>query len=256
LLSALRSTALSLLLLGFMSVSAQTTGNRNSPYSATKKVTFVQKLADGTTITRESTATEARDSQGRTVQTTTTTGIGGRNMTHTMVMDPVARTITHWSSATKEATTMHMPEPPQVSRSGSVITNSGSNIANAVVGAGDSPIAIGPPVVTAFRADPNVKPARQTDRLGGKTIAGVYAEGVRTTITYPVGSIGNDKPVVNVREIWTAPDLKIVMLTTDDDPRNGLQSTEVTDLVRAEPDPALFLPPEGYTIRDHSPESH
>ena len=123
-------------------------------------------------------------------------------------------------------------------------------------GAEDVPIAVGPSVVAAFPADPNRKPARQIDRLGGKTIAGVYAEGVRTTITYPVGSIGNDKPVVNVREIWTAPDLKIVMLTTDDDPRNGLQSTEVTDLVRAEPDPALFLPPEGYTIRDHSPESH
>jgi hypothetical protein len=46
------------------------------------------------------------------------------------------------------------------------------------------------------------------------------------------------------------------MLTTDNDPRNGLQSTEVTDIVRTEPDPALFLPPEGYTIKDQYPESH
>jgi hypothetical protein len=66
--------------------------------------------------------------------------------------------------------------------------------------------------------------------------------------------MGNDRPFVNVREIWTASDLKLTVLATDNDPRNGLQSTEVTDLVRAEP--ALFLLPEGYTIRDHSPESH
>jgi len=239
-----------------VTVSAQTTGTRSSPYSATKKTTLVQKLADGTTITHESTATEARDSQGRTVQTHTMTGLEGRNITHTMVMDPVARTITNWSSATKEATTMHMPELRKVSQPGSVAMGSGSSMVSAAAGAGDSPIAIGPSVVAAFPADPNLKPARQIDRLGGKTIAGVYADGVRTTITYPVGSMGNDKPIVNVRETWTAPDLKIVMLTTDNDPRNGLQSTEVTDIVRAEPDPALFLPPEGYTIKEHYPESH
>jgi hypothetical protein len=122
--------------------------------------------------------------------------------------------------------------------------------------AGDFPIAVGPSEVVASTADPNVKPTRQIDRLGGKTIAGVYAEGVRTTITYPVGYMGNDRPIAVVREVWTAPDLKITLLASDNDPRTGLQSTEVTDLVRAEPDPALFLPPEGYTIRDHTPGSN
>jgi hypothetical protein len=127
-------------------------------------------------------------------------------------------------------------------------------ISAAVVG--DSPLAVGPSAASAFPADPNVKPTRQTDKLGGKTIAGVYAEGLRTTLTYPVGYMGNDRPIAVGREIWTAPDLKIIVLTTDNDPRNGLQSTEVTDLVRAEPDPALFLPPEGYTIKDHTPGSN
>jgi hypothetical protein len=253
LLSALRSTTLSLLLLAFVSVSAQTSGNRNSPYSANEKTTLVQKLADGTTITRESTATEARDSQGRTVRTTTMTGMGGRNATHTTVIDPVARTITHWSSLTKEATTMHMPEPRKVGQSGTVLMSSGPS-AVGVATLGDLPMASSGAVTLA--GDSNLKPARQIDRLGGKTIAGVYAEGVRTTTTYPVGYMGNDKPFVNVREIWTAPDLKLVVSSTDNDPRNGLRSTEMTDVVRAEPDPAVFLPPEGYTIRDHSPESH
>jgi hypothetical protein len=256
LLSALRSTALSLLLLGFMSVSAQTTGNRNSPYSATKKVTFIQKLADGTTITRESTATEARDSQGRTVQTTTMTGIGGRSNTHTTVMDPVARTTTFWSSLSKQATMTHLPELRKATQLSATTTiGSGPTMVSAA-GAGDFPIAAGPSDAVASTSDPHVKPARQIDRLGGKTIAGVYAEGVRTTITYPVGYMGNDRPIAVVREIWTAPDLKITLLATDNDPRTGLQSTEVTDVVRTEPDPTLFLPPEGYTIKDHTPGSN
>jgi hypothetical protein len=256
LLSALRSTALSLLLLSFVSVSAQTSGNRNSPYSATKKVTFVQKLADGTTITRESTATEARDSQGRTVQTTTMTGIGGRSTTHTTVMDPVAKTMTTWSSLGKQATTMHLSEPRRISPLSATTTISSGPTMVSAAGAGDFPVAIGPSEAVGSTSDPHVKPARQIDRLGGKTIAGVYAEGVRTTTTYPVGYMGNDRPIAVVREILTAPDLKITLLATDNDPRTGLQSTEVIDIVRAEPDPALFLPPEGYTIRDHSPGSN
>jgi hypothetical protein len=253
LISALRSTALSLLLLSFVSVNAQTTGIRNSPYSATKKTTLVQKLADGTTITHESTATEARDSQGRTVQTTTIRILGGRGMTHTMVMDPVARTTTNWTSSAKEATTMHIPEPRKISQSGTVLLSSGPGAVVAPV-IGDLSMAGGS--FDTAPADPNVKPAKQIDKLGGKTIAGVYAEGVRTTTTYPVGYIGNDRPIVNVRETWTAPDLKLVVLSTDNDPRNGLRSTEMTDVVRAEPDPALFLPPEGYTIKDVPLGSH
>jgi hypothetical protein len=183
------------------------------------------------------------------------TGMGGRNTTHTTVIDPVARTITHWSSLAKEATTMHMPEPRKASQAGTVHMSSGPSAAGLATLGNLPMVAISSEAVT-LTGDSNVKPARQTDRLGGKTIAGVYAEGVRTTTTYPVGYMGNDRPFVNVREIWTASDLKLTVLATDNDPRNGLQSTEVTDLVRAEPDPALFLPPEGYTIKDHTPGSN
>jgi hypothetical protein len=229
------------------------TGIRSSPYSANKKTTVIQKLADGTTITRESTVAEARDSQGRTVQTTTITTIGDRRFTHTMVMDPVARTTTNWSNLAKEATIMHMPELRKAGQSGTVLISSGpSAVGTPIIG----DLSMGGGSFDAAPADPNLKPARQIDKLGGKTIGGIYAEGVRTTTTYPVGYMGNDRPIVNVRETWTAPDLKITMLSTDDDPRNGLRSTEMTDVVRTEPDPALFLPPEGYTIKEHYPESH
>jgi hypothetical protein len=242
-------------LLSFVSVSAQTRGNPNSPYTATKKFTLVQKLADGTTITRESTSAEARDSQGRTVQSTTTV-MGGRSTTHTTVMDPVARTTTFWSSLSKQATTTHMPELRKISPQLSATTglSSGPGVISAAAVGDFSTVSMvgGSTGVAAFAPDPNIKPARQVDKLGGKTIAGVYAEGTRTTLTYPVGSMGNDRPIVNVRETWTAPELNIIVLSTDNDPRNGVQTTELTDIVRAEPDPAIFQVPEGYTIKDHN----
>ena len=42
-------------------------GVTNRPYSATLKTTFVQKLADGTTITKVRTTKEARDSEARSM---------------------------------------------------------------------------------------------------------------------------------------------------------------------------------------------
>jgi hypothetical protein len=104
----------------------------------------------------------------------------------------------------------------------------------------------------AAGADPNLRPSMQHESLSGKTINGIYAEGVRMTQTYPVGYFGNDRPIVVVHETWTAPDLKIIVLTTSDDPRTGTRTTEVTNIDRSEPDPALFQVPEGYTIRDRS----
>jgi hypothetical protein len=44
------------------------TGVTNRPYSATVRTTVVQKLADGTTITKVTTTKEAGDSEGRTMR--------------------------------------------------------------------------------------------------------------------------------------------------------------------------------------------
>jgi hypothetical protein len=62
--------------------------------------------------------------------------------------------------------------------------------------------------------------------------------------------MGNDRPIVVVRETWTAPDLAMVVLSINDDPRTGVQTTELTDFDRNEPDPALFNVPEGYAIHE------
>lgn len=266
-----RPLALSLLLLSSAAAIAQTAGIANSPYTATKKVTFVQKLGDGTIITRVSTTTEARDSQGRTVQQFAMQGATQRNITSTTVMDPVAHTNTSWMSQSKQATRFHMPEPgiqrpaqpsgptqPSGSMGSGTGMGSGSGVMGGIVTATNSsePTTLIAAGFGTGPTDPNLRPARQSEKLGGKTIAGVYAEGTKLTITYPIGYFGNDRPIANVRETWMSPELKIVVYTTDDDPRTGSHTTELTDLIRGEPDPALFQIPEGYTIKDQYPNQN
>jgi arginine decarboxylase-like protein len=71
-------------------------GLTNLPYTANRKITTVQKLANGATITRTTTAKEARDSQGRTMTESKPLVMGDFppevDFTHVTVMDPVAHT--------------------------------------------------------------------------------------------------------------------------------------------------------------------
>ncbi len=74
------------------------------------------------------------------------------------------------------------------------------------------------------------------------------------TRTWPVGSQGNDRPLVGTTEIWTAPDLRITVLSKNDDPRNGESITKLINISRAEPDPSLFQPPPDYSVVDEEGE--
>ncbi len=267
LIPAIRPLALTVLQFSSVAAIAQTVASAGNPYTAVKKTTIIQKLADGTTINRENNTTEARDSQGRTMQQNSVSQMQGQNITHTNVMDPVARTTTVWMSQSKQATRIHMPDLRGAAQqsgliamgmgSGSIgpvanVTNSSQTIRTG--GTGTGPETTGIVTMTAGSVrDPNLRPERKTEKLGGKTIAGVYAEGTRLTVTYPVGFFGNDKPIITFHETWMSSELKLVLLSVDDDPRTGTRITEVTNLDRGEPNPALFQVPEGYTIRDQYP---
>ena len=48
--------------------------------------------------------------------------------------------------------------------------------------------------------------------------------------------------------------MKLAIRQVQDDPRSGLHTMELTDIERAEPDPALFQVPEGYTVKDQYPQ--
>ena len=206
------------------------------PFSASSTSSSVDKLADGATITHNSTMTEARDSQGRTVRTVTSGagGTSGSSFTRTTVFDPVAHTVTTWSSQSTVATVMQLPN----------------------FGGGRGGNWEGPPPGGGGRGGPSNggRPHPETTRvtLSPKTIAGVPAEGVKITTAIPVGAEGNDKPLVSTREIWTSTDLKIPLLEISDSPREGFHKMEVTSLSENEPNASLFQVPQGYTVKQEN----
>jgi hypothetical protein len=110
------------------------------------------------------------------------------------------------------------------------------------------------PAVSAASPESQLpRPQFSHESLGTQTIEGVLAEGSRTTVTYPVGAIGNDRPITTISETWTSPELKTIVLSRNSDLRNGDSTTRLTNISRVEPDPLLFQIPSDYEIVDPQP---
>jgi hypothetical protein len=216
-------------------------GNRK-PYTATFTQKQVQTLANGTTITHESTTRTAHDSSGRTYNefhNTQPMGPDGqpREMVTYHVFDPVARTTMMWNSRGGEAVVTHMPEPQTIA-------------ARPAPPASGMPAAVRLPDLGSMPRAARTQPDVQREDLGTKNIAGVNATGVRTTRTIPAGSEGNDQPIVVTDEIWRSKEYGLTVMSVRNDPRNGTTTREVTEFQAGEPDAALFHVPEGYTVHD------
>ena len=210
-------------------------------YQAEEVTVSVQKLVDGTTITHEWRGTIARDADGRMRQDLYIVRLAQMNghpldktLQSVTVGDPVSHTMLIWSdSKLKVAMRMQLPVIPGV----------------------NSVFMVPPPPKPGYIS--TVKPASnspadevKTEDLGQESIEGVLATGKRVTTTIPTGKIGNDRPIVTVHEEWRSPELKILVKSLDSDPRTGVQTMEVHNLVRAVPDPTLFEAPEGYKVQD------
>ncbi len=84
--------------------------------------------------------------------------------------------------------------------------------------------------------------------LGADSVAGVAVHGYRETITLKAGVLGNDKPLVTVREFRFAPSLAMDMTSLVETPRLGRQVFTVTEISTTEPDAKWFQPPAGYRM--------
>jgi hypothetical protein len=83
--------------------------------------------------------------------------------------------------------------------------------------------------------------------MNGARMEGVDVHGTRDTQTIPVEANGG-KEITLIDEYWYSEDLRLNMLAIHKDPRTGEQTTTVTQLDRAEPDPTIFEIPSGYKI--------
>jgi hypothetical protein len=89
-----------------------------------------------------------------------------------------------------------------------------------------------------------------TELLGTRDFDGVRAEGKRTTRTIPAGAIGNERPIAIVSERWFSPDLNVVVMSRNLDPRSGETVYRLTNIKRGEPSADLFKVPADYKVRN------
>ena len=79
---------------------------------------------------------------------------------------------------------------------------------------------------------------------------GVTVEGTKTTVTIPAGEIGNELPINVVSERWFSPDLKVLVMSRQSDPRFGETTYRLTNINRTEPSPDLFEVPADFKVFD------
>jgi hypothetical protein len=218
------------------------------PYTAEFKIASVQTLANGTTVTRESTETDAQDSQGRHMHalTDTTPQLGRAPGTFVNANDPVDGTQSTWDSRTKKARVTKLP--PQDQRQGCWANESGTLRMSWNVGRNVTLPAIPTASGDAGGVIPAKLPKPEIVDLGTSTIDGLEAHGRRLTTTIQAGEIGNDEPIVTTREVWTSTEMQWPVREVTDDPRSGKRTRELVDFTQGDPDPATFQPPEGYDV--------
>jgi hypothetical protein len=228
------------------------------PFSADTRTEFSQTLANGQKIYRKSTASLARDSEGRTrrEQTIDAIGVYGGTPHQTIVInDPVAGVsyvlnpethvatktpTTHMDLKSGEAGTVRVIARSTGTATGEKIIINGIDtaMAGAVVG--------GMHNTTQISSSINYR----NESLGTMVIEGVSADGTKTIETIPAGSIGNDAPIEIVSERWYSPELGMVVKSLRSDPMSGENIYQLLNIRRTEPAAGLFQVPADYTVKE------
>jgi hypothetical protein len=233
---------------------------KNAPYSAEAVTETTQRLADGNRISRKTNATLYRDSEGRTRREEALGAIGpwapnGEASQSVFINDPVSKTNLVLDTNSKTVRKMTSPDQgfakmkAELSQMDSAKPTGMVTVHLEGVGAAAGSTASGPGTAmeAKLKAEMDARNNAQKESLGTQMIEGVQAEGIRTTLTIPAGSVGNDLPIQIVSERWYSPELKTVVMTKHSDPRMGDTVYRLTNINRNEPVPSLFQAPPDYT---------
>jgi hypothetical protein len=199
---------------------------KGAPYTAEGSTEITQSLPDGNKIHQLSSEKVYRDGEGRTRRETSLTALGSTAPANApqlaFIDDPVAAVSYALDLTNQTATKMPFRQPPPGNRPS--------------------------PARGQFsrRGVENVN--TKAESLGRQMIAGVPADGTRTTEIIPAGQIGNTLPIQIVSERWYSPDLQIVVMQKRSDPRSGETVFQLSNIVRGEPSPALFAPSTDFQV--------
>ena len=225
-----------------------------APYSAEAVTAVAQTLADGNRISRESKAAVYRDTAGRTRREEGLAIIGAavggpEDRQQVQITDPQAGITYILDMRNRTAHKLTVPK----------VALAQASAPSAAAGAGTFELPLPPPPpgsqgTVFFRRGvfANSKPPI-VEHLGRQIVEGIEAEGTRSTTTIPAGQIGNELPLHIVSERWVSPELKVLVLSRQTDPRFGETAYRLTNIVRAEPSPDLFEPPPEFTVVEPGP---
>src|SRR3984893_12767244 len=201
-----------------------------APYTATVSTEMTQVWGDGNPIDNKTTASLARDSQGRTRREETMGMVGPWQVNGpklVFINDPTSQT--------------------------NYVLDSNKQTAMVMKHAGFNAAGLEPGFTVQFpgKGPGGEQPEEiKTELLGNQTMEGVVVEGKRVTRTIPAGQIGNTQPIEITSEVWTSPDLQVIIMSKHNDPRFGETTYQLTGIQRAEPDHSLFEIPSGYTVKN------
>jgi hypothetical protein len=219
-----------------------------APYSGEEINEIVRTLADGTHVTRALPGVKVyRDSMGRT---RTEQPMGPDGLIIIEILDPVAHAKYILDAQHKVAHRQELPAASADVPASRAVALHGTASSIGSTDAGGE----GSRLLVRVAGDGTSRPQMTNEKLGTQMIEGVLTEGTRSTITWPVGAQGNDRPITATGETWMSPELHVVILSKGNDPRNGEQTHKVINLSRSEPDSSLFQPPPGYTVVDEKSE--
>jgi hypothetical protein len=249
----------------FMSdpISFDTEPVTGAPYSAEAVTDIVQSLADGNRIVRQNKAQISRVSQGRTRREQgfamfgpLVNGPRGDEQRNVQISDPTTGSMIMLDLQSRTAHKMD-GAPRMMLRNKMTAVSGTAGVRVEKMNVEKFEMAVPAPEVRggggvmfgrmeAMSAIPGQKPVVEV--LGTQFMEGVAVEGTRTTMTIPAGQIGNEQPINIVSERWFSPDLKVLVMSRQSDPRFGETTYRLTNLTRSEPSPDLFDIPADFTV--------
>jgi hypothetical protein len=196
------------------------------PFSGQSTTEWTRTLVDGSVVTTHLLTVVARDSQGRIYRERHKFVPLNSNEQSPLeairIFDPVAHTETFCRVA--------------------------SHVCNVTAYHGRTSFTLRPP--GSFDSG---KRFLSREGIGNDVIEGISVVGTRETLTIAENAVGNSQPLTVTREFWYSPDLLVNLAITRKDPREGTQTVRLSDLSRAEPDPALFKVPAGFAVQNTAP---
>ena len=198
----------------------------NAPFTLTRTTRDETRLQNGSYLNFEEHERLTRDAKGRLFDQMTP--VSGDPLALPakafLLADPVAHTVTEWSSNHLAAIQTTIP--------------TGAHFQFVAMQRASLDRTKLPPSVTTTAED-----------LGSQQIAGLLAKGTRTTLLVPANVMGNTAPLRYVTEVWISPELGIPVRELELNPLTGTRrmNTETIEL-NAGAD-ALFHLPAGLNVR-------